>query len=195
MSRPPVPPAPAASRPVSAPPEPGSPHAGSPLLAPTLFHRWSDRTRRGFAFSVAFAAVVGALLLAADAGADPPAAAPEAMLSHAVFFTLNDPTAAKRDELVAACRKYLTGHDGTAYFAAGPRAEAATRAVNDTDFDVSLLIVFESQAAHDAYQVGPAARRVHRGAEGELENGAGVRRPRRGGVVRRYSTASRRPGV
>ena len=30
-----------------------------------------------------------------------------------------------------------------------------TRPVNQTDFDVALQVVFETRAAHDAYQVAP----------------------------------------
>jgi hypothetical protein len=74
------------------------------------------------------------------------------MLSHAVYFTLKDRSPAASAALVESCRKHLTGHPGTTYFSAGTRA-AYDRQVNDRDFDVMLLIVFESPAAHDAYQV------------------------------------------
>lgn len=77
------------------------------------------------------------------------------MISHHVCFTLHEPTAERRDALVAACRKYLSGHDGVTFFAAGPRAEEFDREVNDTAFDVALLVVFESKAAHDVYQDHP----------------------------------------
>jgi hypothetical protein len=74
------------------------------------------------------------------------------VLSHAVYFSLKDrsPTAIKA--LVAACEKYLTGHPGTVSFSVGTVA-SYDRQVNDRDFDVALFIVFESHAAHDAYQV------------------------------------------
>lgn len=74
------------------------------------------------------------------------------MLAHAVYFTLKERTPAAAAALVASCKQHLTGHPGTAYFAAGTRADY-DRQVNDRDFDVALLIVFESHAAHDAYQV------------------------------------------
>ena len=77
------------------------------------------------------------------------------MISHSVFFTLNEPTDANRDALVAACEKYLTGHEGVAYFAAGSRAAGFERPVNDVEFDVALLVVFETKAAHDLYQEHP----------------------------------------
>ncbi len=74
------------------------------------------------------------------------------MLSHAVYFTLKkrSPEAAAR--LVAACRTHLTGHPGTVSFSVGTCATVYDRQVNDRDYDVALTIVFESHAAHDAYQ-------------------------------------------
>lgn len=74
------------------------------------------------------------------------------MLSHAVYFTLKDRSPAAAQALVESCRKHLTGHAGETYFSVGTCA-AYDREVNDRDFDVALLIVFESHAAHDAYQV------------------------------------------
>ena len=41
------------------------------------------------------------------------------MLAHNVFFSLNDPTPANRQKLVDACKKYLSSHPGTVFFAAG----------------------------------------------------------------------------
>ena len=77
------------------------------------------------------------------------------MLAHMVFFTLKDSSPANRAALVAACEKYLSGHEGVAHFSAGSRAEAMDRAVNDTDFDVALHVVFETLADHDRYQTHP----------------------------------------
>jgi len=73
------------------------------------------------------------------------------MLSHAVYFLLKDRSPAGVQALVAACETYLTGHPGTVSFSVGTVA-AYDRQVNDRDFDVALEIVFESHAAHDAYQ-------------------------------------------
>lgn len=73
------------------------------------------------------------------------------MLSHAVYFSLKDRSPAAIKALVAACEKYLTGHPGTVSFSVGTVAPY-DRQVNDRDFDVALEIVFESHAAHDAYQ-------------------------------------------
>jgi len=76
-------------------------------------------------------------------------------LSHNVFFTLKDRSPAAKQKLVAACKKYLTGHPGTVFFAVGTLAEALARPVNVRDFDVGLHMVFANQAAHDAYQEAP----------------------------------------
>lgn len=78
------------------------------------------------------------------------AAAP--MLGHMVFFTLNESTPENRAKLVAACDKYLGGHDGTIHYSAGIIAEELDRPVNVLDFDVALHVVFENRAAHDVYQ-------------------------------------------
>ena len=77
------------------------------------------------------------------------------MLAHNVFFSLNDASDAARAKLVAACKKYLSTHPGTVYFACGTLAEELQRPVNDRDFDVSLHLVFQTKAAHDAYQAAP----------------------------------------
>ena len=74
------------------------------------------------------------------------------MLSHAVYFTLKDRSPEAAARLVAACRQHLTAHPGTVSFAVGT-CSSYDRQVNDRDFDVALEIVFESHAAHDAYQV------------------------------------------
>jgi hypothetical protein len=75
-----------------------------------------------------------------------------ALLVHNVFFSLKDNSAPARDRLLQACRKYLSRQPGIVYFACGTRAEELQRPVNDLDFDISLHIVFEDQAAHDHYQ-------------------------------------------
>ena len=77
------------------------------------------------------------------------------MLGHMVYFSLKDRSPAAVEAMLGACRKYLTGHEGTTFFAVGTLAADLTRPVNQTDFDVALQIVFASRAAHDAYQVSP----------------------------------------
>jgi hypothetical protein len=76
-------------------------------------------------------------------------------LAHAVFFTLKDPTPAAREALVAACDKYLTDHPGVIHYSAGIRETSYQRPVNDQEFDVALVVVFDSKQAHDDYQVAP----------------------------------------
>ena len=75
------------------------------------------------------------------------------MLVHNVYFTLNDNSPEKCQELVDACQKYLTDHSGMAFFSAGTLTPDLDRPVNDRDFDVALSVVFETREAHDAYQV------------------------------------------
>jgi len=83
------------------------------------------------------------------------ATAADRQLAHAVYFKLKDPSPAARDALVAGCQKFLAGHEGTVYFAVGVLAEEMKRDVNVRDYDVALLLVFASKAAHDQYAVHP----------------------------------------
>jgi hypothetical protein len=84
-----------------------------------------------------------------------PAVGAETALAHDVYFALNDASPKAKDELVAACKKYLTGHDGTVYFSVGTLAAELNRPVNDRDFDVALHVYFKDRAAHDRYQEAP----------------------------------------
>ncbi len=77
------------------------------------------------------------------------------LLSHDVYFTLADPTTENKNRLVAACHKYLTGHEGTVFYAAGTLAEDLDRPVNDRNFHVALHLVFKDKAAHDLYADHP----------------------------------------
>lgn len=83
------------------------------------------------------------------------AQAAEPQLAHMVFFTLADDTPENQQKLIAACDKFLTGHDGTVYYSAGAIAADFDRDVNDREFDVALHLVFASKAAHDKYQTHP----------------------------------------
>lgn len=98
--------------------------------------------RRALAIGMA----AGAVLCAARGAAAAP------VLAHDVYFELKDDTPAARAALVAACRKYLTGHEGAVSFAAGTIAEEMVRPVNDRGWDVALHISFKDKASHDAYQ-------------------------------------------
>jgi hypothetical protein len=96
--------------------------------------------------------LISLLMLAAlgFALAQPPAGGKK--LAHMVYFSLNDSSEAAKAKLVGACQKYLKGHAGEVFFAAGTLAADFTRDVNDRDFDVALHIVFRGKADHDRYQ-------------------------------------------
>jgi hypothetical protein len=74
------------------------------------------------------------------------------MLSHDVYFTLEDDSPEAKEQLVAGCQKFLSGHPGTVWFAAGVLVGVHEREVNDRDFHVALHLVFKDKASHDAYQ-------------------------------------------
>ena len=97
---------------------------------------------------LALAALVAAAIPARAQNAPP-------LLSHDVYFSLNDASPAAREALVAACKKYLTGHPGVVAFSAGVLASELDRPVNDRDFDVALHMVFDGKASHDKYQDAP----------------------------------------
>jgi hypothetical protein len=73
------------------------------------------------------------------------------MFAHDVYFSLKDNSPQARQRLIAACKKYLTGHPDTVSFAVGPIADEMQRDVNDRAFDVALHLVFKSKEAHDRY--------------------------------------------
>lgn len=77
-------------------------------------------------------------------------------LVHNVYFTLKDRTPEAAEKLVAACKRYLTVQPGIVFFACGTLEPELNRPVNVLDWDVGLHIVFESRAAHDAYQTDAA---------------------------------------
>ena len=77
------------------------------------------------------------------------------MLSHDVYFTLEDNSAEAIAAMIAGCRKYLADHPGVVLLAGGTQVEEHARPVKDQDFDVALHVVFESKEAHDRYQTVP----------------------------------------
>ncbi|WP_165226910.1 Dabb family protein [Aquisphaera insulae] len=77
------------------------------------------------------------------------------MLAHSVFFTLNDNSPAAIQTLVDTGKKYLREHPGVVFFAIGTLNADLARPVNDRAFEVALHVVFDSKAAHDAYQSAP----------------------------------------
>jgi len=99
-------------------------------------------------------ALFGTLVLVLGLGASVANAA-DGVLSHDVFFSLKDASEAAKSKLVAACQKYLTGHDGTVFFSVGTLASDLSRDVNDKDFDVALHVTFKDKASHTKYQEAP----------------------------------------
>lgn len=77
------------------------------------------------------------------------------MHAHNVYFSLNVVTETTIAALISDCKTYLAVQPGIAFFACGVLEATLNRPVNDRDFNVSLHVVFESKAAHDAYQVAP----------------------------------------
>lgn len=75
------------------------------------------------------------------------------MIVHNVYFTLHEPSAELVKALVLECQKWLPGHEGIRFFAAGTLCPDLRREVNDLDYHVALHIVFSDMSAHDAYQV------------------------------------------
>ena len=74
-------------------------------------------------------------------------------LAHIVYFTLHDGNPERVEQLLSACRYYLTGHDGTVYFSVGSLVPDLEREVNQRDFDVALHVIFADRQSHDLYQV------------------------------------------
>jgi hypothetical protein len=75
----------------------------------------------------------------------------EPKLAHNVYFSLTDNSDTAKEKLVAACKKYLSGHSGTESFAIGLLAKELKQPVNDQEFDVSIQFVFTNKAAFEKY--------------------------------------------
>lgn len=75
-----------------------------------------------------------------------------ARLSHNVFFTLHDSSPEAAQAMVDECYSRLASIDGIASLDAGTRDPGLTREVNDTEYHVSLHVIFGDRAAHDTYQ-------------------------------------------
>lgn len=103
-----------------------------------------------------------ALLTLAIALAAVPSARPDekakggTRLAHSVFINLKDHTPEARARLAASCHKHLDAIEGATSFAVGTIAEDVVEPkVSVRDFDVSLLVVFESREAKAKYLVDP----------------------------------------
>jgi len=74
------------------------------------------------------------------------------LIIHNVYCTLHDDSAAARQSLVDASKKYLAAQPGIVSFHCGTLAADHVRPVNDRDFDVGLHVIFTDKEAHDQYQ-------------------------------------------
>ena len=92
-------------------------------------------------------ALAGSLSVGATKAADGP------QVAHMVYFKLKDSSGANRAKLAAACKLFLTGHEGAISFAVGSLAGDLNGPFNDHDFDVSLHLVFVNKDALDKYHV------------------------------------------
>ena len=95
------------------------------------------------------ATIAVALMFSITASAEEPA------IGHMVFFELKESTPAARKKLVDACYKLLKDHEGVLYFSAGARGDEFKAAVNATDWDVALHLVFKDKKAFDTYLPHP----------------------------------------
>ncbi len=98
--------------------------------------------------SLLASAVIG---LAGSLSIGAPGTAGGPQVAHMVYFKLKDGSGANRARLAAACKLFLSGHEGTVSFAVGTIAGDLNGPFNDHDFDVSLHLVFVDKAALDRY--------------------------------------------
>ena len=100
--------------------------------------------------------------------------APEPKLAHMVFFGLKDHSKDSRDKLIAACEKYLTGHEGCVSFSLGTRAEDVDEAASVKEFDVALHVVFSSKEGKLTYLKSPRHDQFVKENGSLFEKGVGV---------------------
>jgi Stress responsive A/B Barrel Domain len=111
------------------------------------------KTRNTLILSGLLAAV--AIIPARSLSVEAAKAADGPQVAHMVYFKLKDSSGANRAKLTAACKLFLSGHEGTVSFAAGTLAGDLNGPFNDHDFDVSLHLVFVNKAALDKYHGHP----------------------------------------
>lgn len=68
------------------------------------------------------------------------------------YFALADTNPGAVKIFVDLCVKYLSGYDGQTHFSIGQRALQETRAVNATDYDIAVNMIFENYAAYEVYR-------------------------------------------
>ena len=103
----------------------------------------------GGLLAAAAVALAGSLSVGATKADDGP------QVAHMVYFKLKDSSGANRAKLAAACKLFLTGHEGAVSFAVGTLAGDLNGPFNDHDFDVSLHLVFVNKDALDKYHGHP----------------------------------------
>ena len=98
------------------------------------------------------------------------------MLAHSCFFSLHDNSPAAIQKLIDDCKKYLPGHPGVLHFSVGTLNPELDRPVNDRDFDVALLIFFDSQGLPRRLPGRPRSPGVHPRKQAQLADRPCVRR-------------------
>jgi hypothetical protein len=78
------------------------------------------------------------------------------LLSHNVYFALKEATPEAKQKLVDSCKKHLSQHPGVVYFATGAICDEIKSPLNARDFDVVLLMVFNSHEALHTYAASAA---------------------------------------
>lgn len=101
------------------------------------------------------ALVLATTLVVAGRPANQATEPPPPLVVHNVYFSLNDPSMAAKEALLAACRKYLAPQPGITFFGCGTLADLAGP-LNDRDYDVALHIAFQSKADLEKYDVSDA---------------------------------------
>jgi len=117
-------------------------------------------------------AVVANMGLRAGAAREDEKTGSPGQIAQMVYFKLKDNSAANRQKLVDACKKYLDRHVGTVYFSVGVIGDEFNSKVNDRDWDVAVHLVFKDKVAYDKYRDHPRRKQF---IEENKDNWAKVR--------------------
>lgn len=78
------------------------------------------------------------------------------MFVHVVLFRLHENLSAQqRQQFEQALQSLQQVKSAQAVYIGRPVAATASRPVVDSNYDYALTVLFDGQAAHDAYQVDP----------------------------------------
>lgn len=77
-------------------------------------------------------------------------------ISQVVTFALKDASPERVEALISDCRRSLSSHPGTRFFAVGTLSPHLDSPANVRDFQVALHLVFEDAEAHRRYQTSEA---------------------------------------